>query len=107
MRLTIHCPSRVRSRPWIVYIYPDGDFSNLLYGFNADEIEQVFATRGYAVLLASAIVRPDGGLLQSITHSVVPAAQKLIDMGIADPDRLGLMGSSFGGYSTAAVITQT
>ena len=46
-------------------------------------------------------------MLQSITHSVVPAAQKLIDMGIADPDRLGLMGSSFGGYSTAAVITQT
>ena len=96
-----------RKYPTIVYIYPDGDFSNLLYGFNADEIEQVFATRGYAVLLASAIVRPDGGLLQSITHSVVPAAQKLIDMGIADPDRLGLMGGSFGGYSTAAVVTQT
>jgi dipeptidyl aminopeptidase/acylaminoacyl peptidase len=96
-----------RKYPTIVYIYPDGDFSNLLNGFNADGIEQIFATRGYAVLLASATVRPDGGLLQSITHSVVPAAQKLIDMGIADPDRLGLMGGSFGGYSTAAVITQT
>jgi dipeptidyl aminopeptidase/acylaminoacyl peptidase len=96
-----------RRYPTIVYIYPGGDFSDLLNGFNADGIEQILATRGYAVLLASAIVRPDGGLLQSITHSVLPAAQKLIEMGIADPDRLGLMGGSFGGYSTAAVITQT
>jgi len=28
-------------------------------------------------------------------------------MGIADPDRLGLMGHSYGGYGTYALITQT
>jgi dipeptidyl aminopeptidase/acylaminoacyl peptidase len=96
-----------RKYPTIVYIYPGGDFSSLLYGFNSDGIEQIFATRGYAVLLASAVVSPDGGLLKSITNSVVPAAQKLVEMGIADPDHMGLTGGSFGGYSTAAVITQT
>jgi len=93
--------------PTVLFVYPDDDFSDLLNGFNVAGLEQMLATRGYAVLLASTIVRPEGGLMQSIAHSVVPAAQKLIEMGIADPDRLGLMGGSFGGYATAAVVTQT
>ena len=35
------------------------------------------------------------------------AANRLIDMGIADPDRLGVHGTSYGGYATALLITQT
>jgi dipeptidyl aminopeptidase/acylaminoacyl peptidase len=38
---------------------------------------------------------------------VTAAANKLIDMGIADPDRLGVHGTSYGGYATALLITQT
>lgn len=30
----------------------------------------------------------------------------MIELGIADPDRLGVMGHSFGGYSTYSLITQ-
>ena len=35
------------------------------------------------------------------------AANKLIDMGVADPDRLGVQGTSYGGYATVLLITQT
>jgi dipeptidyl aminopeptidase/acylaminoacyl peptidase len=37
----------------------------------------------------------------------VPGVDKVIEMGIADPEALGVMGHSFGGYSTIAVITET
>ena len=43
----------------------------------------------------------------SSTKSLVPGVQKLIEMGIADPDKLGLHGHSWGGYQTAFIITQT
>ncbi|MGH7695729.1 MAG: prolyl oligopeptidase family serine peptidase, partial [Gemmatimonadaceae bacterium] len=32
---------------------------------------------------------------------------RLIDMGVADPDRLGVHGTSYGGYATNLLITQT
>ncbi len=32
---------------------------------------------------------------------------RAIELGIADPDRLAVMGHSYGGYSTLALITQT
>jgi dipeptidyl aminopeptidase/acylaminoacyl peptidase len=38
---------------------------------------------------------------------VTAAANKLIDMGVADADRLGVHGTSYGGYATALLITQT
>lgn len=41
------------------------------------------------------------------TKSLVPGVQKLIEMGIADPDKLGLHGHSWSGYQTAFMITQT
>ncbi len=41
------------------------------------------------------------------TKSLVPGVQKLIEMGIADPDKLGLHGHSWSGYQTAFMVTQT
>jgi dipeptidyl aminopeptidase/acylaminoacyl peptidase len=38
---------------------------------------------------------------------VTAAANRLIDMGIADADRLGVHGTSYGGYATNLLITQT
>jgi len=38
---------------------------------------------------------------------VIPAVDKVIEMGIADPNRLFLMGQSFGGFSTYGLVTQT
>lgn len=41
------------------------------------------------------------------TKSLVPGIQKLVEMGIADEDKLGLHGHSWSGYQTAFMITQT
>ncbi len=38
---------------------------------------------------------------------VTAAANKLIDRGIADEERLGVQGTSYGGYATNLLITQT
>ncbi|NIN72230.1 MAG: prolyl oligopeptidase family serine peptidase [Gemmatimonadetes bacterium] len=38
---------------------------------------------------------------------VTAAANKLIEMGLADPGRLGVHGTSYGGYATNLLITQT
>jgi len=67
---------------------------------------QLLATRGYAVLL------PDmplgvGSPMFEMAKAVLPAVNRVVDMGIADPSRLGVMGHSFGGYSTLSLIVQT
>lgn len=41
------------------------------------------------------------------TKSLVPGVQKLVEMGIADENKLGLHGHSWSGYQTAFMITQT
>ena len=38
---------------------------------------------------------------------VTAAANKLIDMGVSDPERLGVHGTSYGGYATNLLVTQT
>jgi dipeptidyl aminopeptidase/acylaminoacyl peptidase len=40
-------------------------------------------------------------------QDVMTGVDYLIERGIADPDRLGIMGWSYGGYLTTAIITQT
>lgn len=41
------------------------------------------------------------------TKGVTAAANKLIEMGVADSARLGVQGQSYGGYATNLLITQT
>jgi len=73
-------------------------------GFNS---RAAFLTNhGYAVFHPSVnlvIGRPGEAWVKGVTS----AANKLIDMGVADPDRLGVHGTSYGGYATALLITQT
>ena len=44
---------------------------------------------------------------ESWAKGVTAAANKLIDMGVADPDRLGVHGTSYGGYATVLLLTET
>lgn len=66
---------------------------------------QLFAARGYAVLFPSM-----PGMFKdyhSLLDGVNPAIDELVRRGIADPDRLAVMGQSNGGFSTYGIITQT
>jgi dipeptidyl aminopeptidase/acylaminoacyl peptidase len=73
-------------------------------GFNARAA--YLANHGYAVFHPSVnlvVGRPG----ESWAKGVTSAANKLIDMGIADPDRLGVHGTSYGGYATVLLLTET
>jgi len=42
-----------------------------------------------------------------LLKAVLPGVDRVVELGIADPARLGLMGHSFGGYNTIALLTET
>jgi dipeptidyl aminopeptidase/acylaminoacyl peptidase len=95
--------------PVLVYYYRF--FSQRLNLFNEPVVNHrpsfpVYASNGYAVFLPD--IRFEVGQPGfSATKCLVPGVQKLVDMGIADPDAIGLHGHSWSGYQTAFVITQT
>ena len=71
---------------------------------------QLLAAHGYVVLLPSMPLKAYGEVddpYMELTKGVLPAIDKLIDLGIADRGRIGVMGHSYGGYSTYGLITQT
>lgn len=65
----------------------------------------LLAARGYAVLEPSAPLGADPML--DIVDGILPAVDHVIEMGIADPERMALLGQSYGGYSVYSLITQT
>ena len=95
--------------PVLVYYYRY--FSQRLHEFNAMKVNHrpnfpFYHSNGYAVFLPD--IKFDIGLPgPSATQALVPGVQKLIDMGVADPDAIGLHGHSWSGYQSAFAITQT
>jgi dipeptidyl aminopeptidase/acylaminoacyl peptidase len=66
---------------------------------------------GY-VLLYPSIPLPHMGagatdMREAISNGVLPAADRLTELGIADPHRVAVMGQSFGGYTVLSLITST
>ena len=95
--------------PVLVYFYRF--FSQRLHEFNDPQVNHrpsfpVYAGDGYAVFLPD-IRFEIGEPGSSATRCLVPGVQKLIDMGVADPDAIALHGHSWSGYQAAHVITQT
>ena len=96
-----------KTYPTIVYMYEI--LSNGLHRFRTPGLQlnpQTWAQNGYAVFMPD-ITYQIGKPGMSSVRCVVPGVQKLIEMGVADPARVGLCGHSWGGYETAYIITQT
>jgi dipeptidyl aminopeptidase/acylaminoacyl peptidase len=66
---------------------------------------QALAAKGYAVLFPSMPGTFDD--YDKLLSGVLPAVDKVVQMGIADPQRVGVMGQSNGGFSTYGIITQS
>jgi dipeptidyl aminopeptidase/acylaminoacyl peptidase len=96
--------------PLIVWVYGGKNRSDHFdqFGFEGQGPFnlQLLATRGYAVLLPDA-PQHVGTPMLDLLKTVLPGVNKVIELGIADPERLGVMGHSYGGYSTLCLITQT
>jgi dipeptidyl aminopeptidase/acylaminoacyl peptidase len=66
----------------------------------------VLTANGYAVMQPS-VEFETGFPGEAWEKGVTAAANKLIEMGVADPDKLGVQGQSYGGYAVNLLITQT
>jgi dipeptidyl aminopeptidase/acylaminoacyl peptidase len=71
---------------------------------------QIPASRGFAVLFPSMPMKQEGEVdepMLRLQEGVQPALDKAVELGVADPERLFVMGQSFGGFSTYGLVTQT
>jgi dipeptidyl aminopeptidase/acylaminoacyl peptidase len=98
-----------RAYPMIVYVYEQ--LSDSVHRYVAPSETSyyntsVFTANGYFVLQPDIVFRPrEPGL--SVVESVRPAVKKVVDMGLADVRRVGIIGHSWGGFDTAFLATHT
>lgn len=98
-----------RTYPVMVYYYEQ--YSQRLHHFNQMKVNHrpnfpFYVGQDYIVFLPDMRYRM-GAPGPSATESLVPGVEKLIEMGIADPQRVGLHGHSWSGYKSAFVVTET
>jgi dienelactone hydrolase len=104
-----------RRYPLIVSVYagslaPVGNWASAYKGRRVYPDPLVFSGHGYAVLIPSIPLSPMGvqsDPMLDLDKGVRPAVDKVVEMGLADPDRIGLVGFSYGGYTVYGLVTQT
>ncbi|OGD54729.1 peptidase S9 [Candidatus Bathyarchaeota archaeon RBG_13_38_9] len=99
----------------MVLLVHGGPWSRDIWGYESQH--QWLANRGYAVL--SVNFRMSTGFGKEFINAgnlewggkmhddLIDAVQWAVDEGIADPDRIAIMGASYGGYATLAGMTFT
>ena len=105
--------------PMILNIHggPAGVFMQTFVGGRGVYPIATFASRGYAILRPNprgssgygtefrrANIQDWGG---GDYQDLMTGVDRVIEMGVADPNRLGVMGWSYGGFMTSWVVTQT
>jgi len=105
--------------PLILNIHggPAGVFQQSYIGGRGSYPIATFASRGYAILRPNP--RGSSGYGTEFRRAnikdwgvgdyddLMTGVDKVIAMGVADPERLGVMGWSYGGYMTSTIITKT
>ena len=96
---------------------PAGVFQQTFIGGRGVYPLATFASRGYAILRPNP--RGSSGYGADFRRAnlrdwgvgdyqdLMAGVDRVIEMGVADPDRLGVMGWSYGGFMTSWIVTQT
>lgn len=96
--------------PVIVYFYETMSQDAFLFYPPAPTTSTInpvmFVSRGYVVFMPD-IKYEIGWPGKSCVNTVIDGTRHLIKIGIADPERIGVEGHSWGGYQVAFLITQT
>ncbi|ESU25130.1 dipeptidyl aminopeptidase/acylaminoacyl-peptidase [Flavobacterium enshiense DK69] len=99
----------------LIVVPHGGPWSRIYWGYGG--LPQFLANRGYAVLLPN--FRGSSGYGkkfidagnnewgQKMQDDITWGVKYLVNQGIADPKRVGIMGGSYGGYATLAGVTFT
>nr|WP_315199902.1 prolyl oligopeptidase family serine peptidase [uncultured Flavobacterium sp.] len=97
--------------PMIVHVYEKK--SNQLHRYvNPSQFTEdgkncaVFTTQGYFVLYPD-IQLEIGNPGIAAADCTISATKEIIERGLVNPEKIGLIGHSFGGYETAFIVTQT
>ncbi len=100
--------------PGIVMIYSGSDLSTRASyfggGMGNTVPNQVFTSRGYAVVMANVVLAPEGiasNPAAQMTDEVLAQAYAAAHAGYIDIDRLAVSGQSYGGYSTGSIVSHT
>lgn len=96
--------------PLITHVYPGSSLSNVLHDWDSYSgilHPQLLASRGYAVLMPDTPAKQLGVPDARLTTAVLLAVNEAVRLGIADPERLGVMGHSGGGAAVNRIITET
>jgi dipeptidyl aminopeptidase/acylaminoacyl peptidase len=105
--------------PLVVIVHggPAGVFTRTFIGAASPYPVAAFAANGFAVLRCN--VRGSSGYGKKFRYAnlsdwgggdyrdIMTGVDHVISMGVADPDRLGVMGWSYGGFMTSWIVTQT
>lgn len=94
---------------WLwVYAGSNGSGAVNKFGLSGNALDNmhILSTRGYAIL-APDIPTGTGTVAQDIIKAVMPAIDKAIALGVADPKRLAVYGASNGGYSTMVLVAHS
>ncbi len=113
--LTLPQGIEAENLPVVMYIH-GGPWARDSYGY--EPYAQFMANRGYAVLQPN--FRSSTGYGKdhlnagnrewgtgAMQHDITDGVNWLIEQGIADPERVGIFGGSYGGYATLAGVTFT
>ena len=98
-----------KTYPMVVYIYELR--SQSLHQYTAPSERNpystsVFTQNGYFVFQPDIVYRAQNPGISAV-ECVVPAVRKVLESGKVDPERVGLVGHSWGAYQTAFIVTQT
>jgi dipeptidyl aminopeptidase/acylaminoacyl peptidase len=97
--------------PMIVYIYQRQSQQITSYEAPTLHSSEGFSIRNYTAqdyfVLLPDMAFETGNVATSATESVLSAVDTVIEKGLADTKKIGLIGHSFGGYETSLIITQT
>jgi len=95
--------------PMITYIYEITSTSVRRYSVPTEGSyynHNIFTSQGYFVLQPDIVFdKGDPGI--SSVRTMEAAVKKVVDMGLIDKNRVGLVGHSWGGYQSAYAVTQT
>jgi dipeptidyl aminopeptidase/acylaminoacyl peptidase len=126
LSFTLHLPSGYRKGtrlPTVVYAYPleysDKETAGQVSGSErrftlmGGASHLFFLLQGYAVLSNTTmpvIAHPDSvynNFVEQLVSSAKAAVDKAVSMGIADPERVGIMGHSHGGRTAATLLAHS
>ncbi|HYR09403.1 MAG TPA: prolyl oligopeptidase family serine peptidase, partial [Longimicrobium sp.] len=105
-----------RRYPTVVWIYPNTEQPEIAdtLAFQPGNFlwwqPELLAARGYAVVIPTFSLSPADqprDMYFEVAKDVLPAVEAAVQAGVADPERVGVFGESFGGWAVYALITQT